>query len=234
MADVRESFTTLEGSSGEGLALRSVQEGEAVASKNGSIGFAFKDGSGNAVAAPVKSAGDAPGQAVPTLSAVDNAGNLTEIPVKQAGQAPGDAVPGLAFRDSSGNLVQPQLNSAGQLPVSLDSAGNSLYARGTAVGNLSQVTVATLALTTSTTYEDLQFIVSCFRDAIFQIIWNDDGSETILAEALCGPGQFTVNALLKHVEFTSGASGTQQLLVKAQNLNSTSDFRATVSVQELA
>jgi hypothetical protein len=234
MADVRESFTTLEGASQEGLALRAVQQGDSVAAKNGSIAVAFKDNSGNGIL-PVAgvAAGAAPTTAIPAMIAVDDSGNLTNLPVKQEGDAPADAIPVLGFKDSAGNLVAPQLNSSGQLPVSLEVSGNSLYARGKVAGNLSQVTVATLALTVDKYYEDLQFIVSCFRDAVFEIIWNNNGSETILAEALCGPGQYTVNALLKHVEFQAGSTGTQQILVKAINLNATSDFRATVSVVEI-
>lgn len=234
MADVRESFTTLEGASQEGLALRAVQQGDAVAAKNGALGFSFKDNSGNAIA-PIGgvASGAAPTTAIPVMGAIDNSGNLINIPVKQAGQAPGNALPVLGFRDSSGNLIAPQLNTAGQLPVTLDATGNSLYARGKVAGSLTQVTVATLTLTVDKFYEDLQFVVSCFRDAVFEIIWNDNGAETILAEALCGPGQYTVNALLKHVEFQAGSTGTQQILVKAINLNATSDLRATVSVVEI-
>lgn len=50
MAHVRESFPVLENGTQEGVALRSIQQGESVASKNGLLGFAFKDSSGNAIA----------------------------------------------------------------------------------------------------------------------------------------------------------------------------------------
>jgi hypothetical protein len=232
MADVRESFPSLEGASGEGLALRSVQQGEAVAGKNGALGFAFKDGSGNAIAAPVKQSGDAPGDAVPTLAAKDNAGNLVEIPVKQEGQAPGDAVPVLGFKDSSGDLVAPQLNAAGAVPVTFD-AGTEVYARGTAAGNASLTDVAVLTLTASTMYKGIEALVSCFRDAIFQVVQVDDATTTVLAEFLCGPGQFTNFAKLENMIITAGASGTQQLKIRAQNLNALSDFRATIASIEL-
>jgi hypothetical protein len=206
MADLRESFPTLENGSAEGAALRSVQEGEAVASKNGSLAFGFKDLSGNAIAAPVRA----------------------------NGEANGPGVPGFAFQDSSGNLTRPMLNAAGQVPVTLSTSGNGLYARGTVVGSSTFVTAATLTLTVDNIYDNLHFIVSCFRDSIFQVIWNNNGAETIIAEALCGSGQFTFQGALPDAEITAGASGTQQILIKAKNLVAAalSDFRASVSVNE--
>jgi len=49
MADVRESFPTLEDGLGEGVTLAARQEGDSPATKNGSIGFSFKDSAGNVV-----------------------------------------------------------------------------------------------------------------------------------------------------------------------------------------
>lgn len=203
MADVRESFPNLEGASGEGLALRSVQQGESVASKNGQLAFGFMDASGNAKAAPIKT----------------------------SGAAPGDAVPVMGFLNSAGNLAYPQMNAAGAIPVTSD-VGTDLYARGTVAGNASFVDVVTLALTNSKVYQGLEVLVSCFRDAIYEVVWDDDGSETILADAVITPGHSTVMINLSKLEFTSGGTGTQSLIVRAKNLNTTSDFRATVATTE--
>lgn len=232
MADVRESFPSLEGASGEGLPLRAIQQGDSVAAKNGSLAFAFKDASGNAIAAPVKQSGDATGDAVPTLAAKDNAGNLVEIPVKQAGQAPGDAVPVLGYRDSSGNLIAPQLNAAGAMPVTFD-AGVEKYARGTVAGNASITDVATMTLTANKVYKSIEFLVSCFRDALFELVQVDDATTTVLADVLVGPGHFTQAVRLENLLITAGASGTQVLKLRAKNFNALSDFRATVTAIEL-
>lgn len=177
MADLRESFPTLEDvSSQEGKALGARTEGQAAAAIVGSIGFAFKD--------------------------------------------------------ASGNVVLPQLNAQGQIQVTSELAGNGKKARGTAVGSGTSVTVATLALVAGKKYENLDFIVSCFRDAVYEIIWNDNGAETILADALVGPGQFSFHGKMEEMEFTAG-TGTQQILVKAKNLGALSDFRAALSIKEL-
>ncbi len=122
MSDIRPSFPSLEGASGEGAVLRSVQVGESVASKNGSL----------------------------ALNSTDSAGNAIPAPVRTAGEAPTTAIPVMAFIDSSGNLVYPQLTSGGQIMVSTQNAtGNGKKARGTAVGSLTNVTVASLSLTAS-------------------------------------------------------------------------------------
>lgn len=208
MADERASFPSLEDAGGIGQALRQVQEGESVASKNGSLAWAFKDGSGNAIAAPVRTIGDA----------------AAGLPV----------LPAAAFRDSAGNLVFPQLNSANQLPVTFAATGNGKKGRGELLaGSGTLVTIATITLANSKTYDNLAYIVSCFRDALFQVIWNDDGAETVLADALCGPGQFTFHGTLPDAEFTTGATGTQELLIKAINTTgSLSALRASMSVNE--
>ena len=143
---------------------------------------------------------------------------------------------GFSFKDSSGNVILPQLNASGQLPVTFDVTGENLFARGTlAAGSASLVTVtgAVITLTTSTNYEGIEAVMSCFRDSLFQIIWNDNGVETILADTLCGPGQFTTNVNMANVAFTSGATGTQELLIKAQNINALSAFRATVGIRKV-
>jgi len=204
MADVRESFPVLEGASGEGLALREVQQGDAVAAKNGLLGFAFKDATGNAIAAPVK----------------------------VEGNAPGDAVPGLVFKDSAGNLVYPQLNASNALPVSFTPpTGVGKSSRGTATGSASNTTVVSLTLANSKIYKNLEYIVSCFKETIYQVILSDNAVETIISDALVGPGMFTASCSLLQKEITTGATGTQLLLIKGQNLSGTSDFRASLCVE---
>lgn len=233
MSDIRESFPTLEDGSQVGAPLRAVQQGDSVAAKNGSLGFAFKDSSGNAIAAPVNVSGDAAGNAVPTLSAVNNAGTLVSLPVKVAGNAPGNAVPVLGFKDSSGNLVNPQLNSSGQLPVTFDIVGDNKTARGLLTGTGTPSTVASLTLTASKTYQNIEVSVACFRDSIFQLIKSDNAVETVLADILVGSGQYTAFLGFENLEFTAGATGTQLLLVRGSNLSATSDMRSTIACKQL-
>lgn len=207
MADVRESFPTLEGSSQEGLALRAVQEGESVASKNGQLAFAFKDSSGNAIAAPLNASNQL-GVVGPLTDAELRA---TPVPV-------------------SGPLTDVQLRAT-PVPVTFTSVnGNGKSARGTVAGNNSLTTVVSLTLANSKIYDSLDFIVSCFRDTRFQVILSDNAVETVIADALAGPGAFSFHGELDHAEIATGATGTQLLLIKGINLNATSDMYAALSV----
>ncbi len=207
MADVRESFTTLEGASQEGLALRAVQEGDAVAAINGSLAFGFKDSSGNAIAPALNASNELP-----------VVGPLTDTELRAS------AVP------VSGPLTDTQLR-ASPVPVTFGSVnGNGKKARGTIAGNASMTTVASLSLTASKVYDGLDFIVSCFRNARFQVILSDNAVETVIADAICGPGQFSVHAAMKEAEISTGATGTQLLLIKGLNTDALSDMYAAMSV----
>jgi hypothetical protein len=83
--DKRESFPTLEDGTGEGAALRAMQQGDTPASKNGAIGFAFRDSSGNVVLPQLLPDGtiaisnQAPGTALKVRS--ENAGSLSAVDV---------------------------------------------------------------------------------------------------------------------------------------------------------
>ena len=178
MSDIRESFGTLEiVGTQAGTVLGSRVEGDAAAAINGSIGFAFKD--------------------------------------------------------ASGNVVLPQLNSLGQIPVTFDKLGDNLKARGLLVGTGTLTTVASITLVASKTYQNIEAVMSCFRDSNFQVIFSDNAVETILADALCGPGLFTAMMNFVNMEFTTGATGPQLLLVKGQNINALSDMRAAIAVKQL-
>lgn len=222
MADLRESFPTLQDSSTqEGKSLIARQEGDAAAAQNGSIGFSFKDSSGNVI-----------------LPALDAAGNIAVIVDHQDQE--GDAAAGkeglvaFAFKDSTGDLVLPQLTAGGQIAVSFTEglcykspAGE--LAAGSAT--LAAVTNAEITLSTSTSYGGIGFILSSRRDSLFQIIWQDDATDTVLAEFIVGPGQYTINGELHCLKITTGASGTQKLKVKAKNFEALSSLRATITCQ---
>lgn len=149
MADLRESFATLEDSgTQEGKALAARQEGDAAAAQNGSIGFSFKDSTGNVILPSLDAAGNVPvlvdhqdlegdtaagKEGLVAFTHKDSTGDLVLPSLDAAGNTKvivdhvdveGDAAAGkeglvaFAFKDSTGDLVLPQLNAAGALPVS--------------------------------------------------------------------------------------------------------------------
>lgn len=173
-------------------------------------------------------------ESFPTLENTStNAGVALGARVEGDASAAINGAIGFAFKDISGNVVLPQLNAQGQLPVTSEQVGNNLYARGQNAGSATEQLLATIALQNSKTYEDIYMQVSCFRDTEFRLTWNDNGSETELAAALTGPGSLTFGQKLEGVEFTSGATGTQELKIYGQNQNATSTMKATIAVKEI-
>ena len=144
-----------------------------------------------------------------------------------------NALAALVFKDPSGNLQYARVNSDNEVIVSTQSDEVAcLNARGSVGGSASFVAVATITLGLDLKYNKIGWIVACFRDAEFEIIWNDNGVETILASILVGSGDINDSGELDCLEFMSGLIGTQELKIKAKNFNALSDFRATLSVLE--
>lgn len=222
MADLRESFPTLQdATTDEGKSLIARQEGDAAAAQNGAIGFAFKDSSGNVI-----------------LPALDAAGNVPVIVDHQDQE--GDASAGkeglvaFAFKDSTGDLVLPQLTAVGQIPVSFTEGACLKSPKGElAAGSstLALVTGAEITLANSTAYRGISFIVSSRRDALFQIIWENNGVDTVLAEAIVGPGQYTVSEQIHCLHQTTGGTGTQKFKLFAKNFEALSSLRGTITCQ---
>lgn len=178
MADIRESFPTLE------------------------------DGTGAGVCATASLVGDSPSGKV--------------------------FMPTIMWKDSSGNLAIPQLTAQGRIPVDTEQVvGTIKRARGTvSAGSLTATNVATLSLTATKKYSDISFIVSCRKDAFFQIVQNDNGSQTVLYDVILGPGQLSFQCNLHVDQFTAGTTGTQQLLVVGNNFSTQSALYATVTCVE--
>lgn len=143
----------------------------------------------------------------------------------------------LAFQDVSGNLVLPQLNSSGQLPVTSSAmVENYLLGQGEiADGTTSGFTVVpntTLVLTSGKSYTDIAFQVSCSRSARAQLIYNDNGTLTVLGEVLVGAGQYTYTQALPSFGLIADVSGPQELFVQAFNEDRASPIRCTIGANQ--
>lgn len=148
-----------------------------------------------------------------------------------------NAHPSLVAKDGSGNLVYLKIDSSGALAVTTEGSKVCKSARGTATGSATFVDVATITLTNGATYQDLDWVVSCFRDAVYEVVYVEDvgglDTETLLADVLCGAGDFTDSGQLKCQSFTVPGSGVNELRLRAKNLNALSDFRGTITIGEL-
>lgn len=180
MADLRPSFPVLEDyTSGAGLALHKVAEGDAIASKNALAGLIAKD--------------------------------------------PDDKFRYLKV-DADGHLIVSNNPDIAIISDSGTHAGDKTTAQP----------IVTLTLDTEKTYRNIDVSVSCFRDARFQVIQKNDAAETILIDGLrAGPGCETFAHLFEKIEFTTGATGDQELILKGLNLDQASTMDGFLGVDEL-
>lgn len=153
----------------------------------------------------------------------------------------GDAAAGkkgltaFAFKDSGNNLVLPTLTADGKVPVSLNAAGVCKKAFGkNAAGSLTEVLLATIALTANKVYSGIGMIASSTRTSVFRLVHNDDGTEVEIAVIVVGAGQFTADFSQDCLEVLAGATGTQELKVYGINLDKASQMSTTVSCLEKA
>lgn len=175
----------------------------------------------------------------PVLEGSDGGGlGITAVQPGFAVSGVANAVPAMSFQDVSGNLVFPQLNSLGQLPVTLQGAGAPIRARGqldcgNATSGVILVTGAQIVLVSGASYSPVSMVVSCFRETLAQLVWNDNGTDNILEDVLLGPGQYTCQLSLPSDSFMAG-SGSQTLEVRARNTTAyPSAIRASVVVNEI-
>lgn len=167
----------------------------------------------------------------------NGSGTAEAIDKVESGDAPGtkNGLLAFGFRDSSGNVVLPQLTAGGAVIVdSGASAGTMVHARGENAGSLTTVTIATITLSVTEVYNKIESVGSCLRETLFQIIHNDDGAEEIMGEFLVGAGQFSFHWESQSMSVTAGATGTQQLLLKAKNIDKVSTIRGNLCAFEAA
>jgi hypothetical protein len=143
----------------------------------------------------------------------------------------------LAFQDVSGNLVLPMLNSSGQLPVTSTAVaptyllGQDEIGQGTTSG-FTVLPGTVLALGNTMSYGNIAMQVSCLRSARAQLIFNDNGTLSVLGDIFVGAGQYTYTMALPNMGIDTGATGPQQLYVQAFNTDKASAIRATVGAIE--
>lgn len=179
-------------------------------------------------------------ESFPILEDIDNNNEGAAPSSAEVGQTPTGrtGMMALAFRDSTGNYVLPQLDAEGRLPVTQEGAGIPLKAKGElAAGSatLADVTGASLTLVATKNYTKIAATVLCTIESLFQVIQSDNAVETVIAEILIGPGQYTFTWQHQGIEALAGATGPQLLKIKGQNLgNKLSSLRANLSAVQAA
>lgn len=174
----------------------------------------------------------------PSFPSTEDATSKAGVPLTSAVE--GDAAAGvnaqgaLVAKDPSGNLIYIKTNADGSVVVDTELVGGTKkYARGKVTGSGSMATVATITLAVSTTYSQIEWVTSSFRQAVCEIVFDNDGTPTILADTYMGAGGYTNAGRLENVEFTSGATGDQTLIVQCLSNSQASDIRASIATIEL-
>lgn len=171
---------------------------------------------------------------------LEDAASAVGLPLHKALE--GDAYAGKnahgAFVAKSGpNFVYLKTNtSTGALLVDNGADTTCLKAKGEfAAGSLTlvEVTNAEIVLTVSTVYQEVGFLVSCRRDALFQVIWLDDVTENVLGEIVVGSGAYSLSNQLHCLSFTTGGTGDQKLYLKAKNFETLSSLRGSLTVEQV-
>lgn len=141
-----------------------------------------------------------------------------------------------AFKTHDGNFVHPTLTPEGKVPVDFEGAGISKKAssEGEITGALTLTTIAEIDLTADKTYGKIKAQGSCFKEAIFYLIQQNDATEKIIGHGVVGAGDYNCEIDMGSGEVVAGATGTQKLILKAKNLVKTSDFLGHVVCLEFA
>lgn len=171
--------------------------------------------------------------------------NVTETAVgSNTGSAPTQAKQGdtptnyqgimaLGWKDSAGNLVLPALTTSGRIPVDTEGViGTFLRASAqTAVSGstVSFQSITAITLTNSVVYSEYSMLVGCRRGGIFQVVWGNNGVNTILGETILDAGMYTM-FYKSSDQFTSGATGGQSLTLQGKNYDIASDMHGALTV----
>jgi hypothetical protein len=152
----------------------------------------------------------------------------------------GNALTALVAKNASDELRYLLVDAlTGALKVTMETGEYALLSdSGTNAGNISYQDLATIVLQNEFVYKEIEIILSCFRDCVGQLVFIADVGgtpvETILVDGIrVGAGEYTLAAQLKSLEFTSGATGVQNLVLRAKNLNVTSTMDGTLTTKEV-
>lgn len=140
----------------------------------------------------------------------------------------------LVAKDPSGNFKYLETDANGNLTVIAGYDYAALSDHGTNAGNAAFQDIATITLTADKEYKSLEWLVSSFRDTVFQLVQIDDATETVLIDGIrVGNALLTNSGKLEGLEFTAGSTGTQELVLRGKNLNATSTMDGVITIKEM-
>lgn len=145
---------------------------------------------------------------------------------------------GYAYKTSAGVVTLLALTPDGKVPVDTEGGGGTCISDSAKVtGVVANTDIVTLTLTIARNYSGLEFNASCLRDTAWEIVYIDDvgGSptEVTIWQSISGNGQYHIDSNLKCADFnTTGGTGTQNLVLRGENLQVASDYRGYMGIIE--
>lgn len=215
--------------------------GAAAGSEDAVVGLNAVDSAGNLAYNEVRDAGQASAgvNSAPVLPVKDLAGNLQYINARDEGDAVSavDALPALIAKNQAGNFKYLTVNNDGELVVSLENIKEKKNATAivtpSAIATLT--TVVNLVLDISEVYEGISLRASCMFPTKWELVQVDAAVITVKDSFLTGPGQYSFSMKYGALEISSGATGTQNLRLRATQLTGApSDFHGYVEALEKA
>ena len=178
------------------------------------------------------------GNEAPVLACEDKNDKLRHIELREEGDAATGvlAIPALGFKDTSGQFAYGNLDVAGRILVSTAAAGtpkyDSDYVDPAALNT--EYEVAVITLTVDKAYTMSQFGGSCLQEALFRLVWDNNGSPTEMGRFVVAEGDVAHEQDLTGISFTAGSTGTQKLQVLGtQFRGAKSELHGVVSCIEM-
>jgi len=134
-----------------------------------------------------------------------------------------------SFKNVAGQLTLPRLTSDGKLVVDTEAEGGAFrYKYGKLNGTLTLTDSLTITLENDITYKDVTFLIACLQESYGEVVWNNDGVETVLTTGLVGAGQYSFRGNAHCLSFATPSTGTQELIIRAKNFEVESDIRTAL------
>lgn len=120
--------------------------------------------------------------------------------------------------------------------VTMGPPGTMRQIQDDALGANTPTDVVELPLLLGRLYSEIGMCVANLQATKYELIWDNNGTETVLESVMVGPGSYTFSSN-RNYALTSGAVGTQRFLVRGTVLEDGppySDFHASISTLEAA
>lgn len=176
-------------------------------------------------------------EAFPTLEdSATGAGLALHKVLEGDAAASKNAAPALVAVDESDNLKYLEMVS-GALSVTEEGSFACLQDAATVTGSTSVTDVCTITAQNSTNYR-VYAQANNTRETLYEVVGVDDvggaDTETTLGYIIVGPGDFNGELNIPCNQWTSGASGVQEIRLRGQNMfGVASDFYATLTAKEI-